>query len=126
MKHERHSRHNKHAPYWAGMLLVLLLSGLSTIWFDLGTFGNGYVLDMAGPAWTYILFRGLFTAEASNKWTRFFTPAATYAILITVAFGIEIMQYFEVYPSTFDIFDFVAYASILTPIFIIDFYQSNT
>lgn len=58
--------HDKYAPYWAITLIILLGTGLSTIWFDLGTFWKGYVLDMVGPSWAYILFRGLYTAKADN------------------------------------------------------------
>lgn len=65
-------RHDKCAPYWAAALLILCLTGISTIWIDLGIFWKGYVLDMTGPAWNYILFRGLNTEYADNVWTRFF------------------------------------------------------
>lgn len=112
--------HNKCAPYWALAMLILLVSGLSTVYFDLGDFANGYLLDMAGPAWAYILFRGLFTAKADNRWTRFFTPGRTLILLLAVSFGIESMQYFEIYESTFDYWDLPAYVSILVPLYLID------
>ena len=60
--------------YWAITLVILVSSGLATIWIDLGDFWKGYVLDMAGPAWAYILFRGLYTKKTDNIWTRIFTP----------------------------------------------------
>jgi len=112
--------HNKYAPYWAITLFVLLGSGLSTIWFDLGRFGNGYLLDMVGPSWAYILFRGLYTSKADNIWTRFFTPNRTLVIFLIICFGIETLQYFKLYNSTFDLWDLLAYISILIPLFIID------
>jgi hypothetical protein len=112
--------HDKYAPYWAATLFVLLITGLSTTWFDLGGFWKGYVLDMAGPAWAYVLFRGLYTAKADNVWTRFFTPKRTVIILLAVSFGFETLQYFKVYDSTFDYWDLLAYASILVPLFLID------
>jgi hypothetical protein len=114
------SIHDQCAPYWASTFILLVATGLSTIWFKMGGFWNGYVLDMVGPAWTYILFRGLFTAQVDNQWTRFFTPLTTLMILLIMAYGIEILQYFRVYASTFDPWDFVAYSSILVPVFIID------
>ena len=117
--------HDKYAPYWAITLIVLMTTGLSTIWFKAGNFWNGYVLDMVGPAWTYILFRGLFTAQIDNKWTRSFTPKTTLIILLIVAYGIEILQFFKLYESTFDPWDFVAYSSILVPIFIIDLFLTR-
>lgn len=100
--------------------MLLGVMGLSTIWIDLGDFWKGYVLDMTGPAWNYILFRGLFTAKTDNAWTRFFTPARTLIIFLLVCFGIETMQYFEIYNSTFDPLDLLAYCSILIPLFFID------
>jgi len=114
------SKHDKYAPYWAIALLVLCGTGLATIWIDLGHFWKGYVLDMTGPAWNYILFRRLFKSKTSNTWTRFFTPIRTLIILLFVCFGIEIMQYFNLYESTYDPWDFIAYISILVPLFIID------
>jgi hypothetical protein len=114
--------HDKNAPYWAAALIILGITGISTTWIDLGSFWKGYVLDMTGPAWNYILFRGLFTAKADNAWTRFFTPWTTFLIFLAVCFGIEAMQYFELYDSTFDPWDLLAYVSLLTPIFLMDVY----
>lgn len=118
-------RHDKFAPWWAAAIIVLGTTGLSTIWFDLGAFWKGYVLDMAGPAWNYILFRGLYTAWADNAWTRFFTPVRTIIIFLFVCFGIETMQYFKIYDSTFDWWDLLAYVSVLIPLFILDLKQNK-
>lgn len=112
--------HNKNAPYWAASLVILGLLGLSTIWFDLGKFWKGYVLDMAGPAWNYILFRGLFTTKSNIAWIHFFTPNRTLVLFLTICFGIELLQYFQIYESTYDTWDLLAYISILIPIFLID------
>jgi hypothetical protein len=113
-------RHDKFAPYWAVMLVLLAVSGVSTTWVDFGSFWKGYVLDITGPAWNYILFRGLFTSKADNKWTRFFTPDRTFIILVVVCLLIETLQYFQVYEATYDPWDFLAYGSLLIPFFIID------
>lgn len=114
------SRHNKYAPYWAATLIILLGTGLLTIWLDFGAFWKGYFLDMVGPGWAYILFRGLYTSKADNIWTRFFTPNRTLLIFLIVCFGIETLQYFKIYNSTFDTWDFLAYISVLIPLFLID------
>jgi len=113
-------QHNKYAPYWAGMLLLLWLIGLATIWINLGAFWKGYVLDIAGPAWNYILFRGLFTNKANNAWTRFFTPKITITIFLIVCVGIETSQYLKLYDATADAWDLLAYISILVPLFVVD------
>ena len=79
---------SKHDKYWATALVILCGTGLATIWIDLGHFWKGYVLDMTGPAWNYILFRRLFKSKTSNTWTRFFTPIRTLIILLFVCFGL--------------------------------------
>jgi len=77
-------------------------------------------LDMTGPAWNYVLFRLRFTEYVENEWTRFFSPTRTLLIFLLVAFGIEGAQYFNLYDATFDVFDLVAYVSILIPMYLID------
>ena len=62
-----HEIHDKYAPCWAATMILLGTAGISTIWVDGGPFWKGYVLDMTGPAWNYILFRGLFTAYAETS-----------------------------------------------------------
>ena len=115
--------HNRFAPYWAVGLVVFGTIGLSTIWIDLGTFWKSYVLDIMGTAWNYILFRGLFTAYADNKWTRFFTPNRTLIIFLAVCTAIEGAQYFNLYDSTYDPWDFLSYVSLLFPIYLLDLFQ---
>jgi len=122
---QRKNNHDKLAPYWAVGMVVFGGTGLSTIWIDLGEFWSGYVLDMTGPAWNYILFRGLFTSYVDNIWTRFFTPKRTLFIFLIVCTLIEGAQYFNLYESTYDPWDFIAYVSLLIPLFLLDFYQRN-
>ena len=110
---ERRDRHNKHAPYWAGGLLVFGVLGVSTTFSNFGEFWSGYVLDMTGPAWNYILFRLRFTEYVDNAWTRQFTPTRTLLLFVSVVFGIEVAQYFNWYGATFDPLDLLAYVSIL-------------
>lgn len=112
--------HDKLAPYWAAALVVFCCTGLATIWLDGSAFWKGYVLDMVGPAWNYILFRGRFTAKKDNRWTRFFTPVRSVVIFIVVCFGIETAQYFHLYNATFDPWDYLAYVSLLIPLFLLD------
>jgi hypothetical protein len=119
------STHDKFAPYWALALIVFAGTGVATVWTDLGAFWKGYWLDMVGPAWNYILFRGLFTKKAKNSWTRFFTPVRTFYIFLLVCIAIEMAQYFKLYDATYDPWDFLAYISLLVPVFIIDFYLNR-
>lgn len=108
------------APFWAACLVLLCTTGVSTTWIDLGTFWKGYVLDMTGPAWSYILFRLLYMAKTENAWTRFFTPIKTLIIFLIVSFSIEGAQYLKLYDATYDPWDFLAYVSILIPLFVLD------
>lgn len=119
------TRHNRNAPFWAGLLIILGVTGLSTNWTDPGPFWTGYVLDMTGPACNYILFRGLFTAWKENRWRKFFTPVRTYLIFVVACFGIEGAQYLALYDATYDPWDLLAYVSLLTPVFILDLIQSG-
>ena len=112
--------HDAAAPYWAAALAVLCTAGLLSGWLDLGWFWRGYVLDMTGPAWSYILVRGLFTAQADNAWTRFFTPTRTLAVFVAFCAGVEGAQYLGLYDATFDPWDLLAYVSLLVPVFAVD------
>jgi len=116
----RQIRHDRAAPYWAAALAILCAVGVSTGAVHLGAFWKGYVLDMTGPAWTYILIRGRFTAWTDNVWTRFFTPTRTFLLLFAVAFAIEGAQYLDLYEATWDPWDLVAHMSLLLPAYLID------
>lgn len=122
---EKRDRHNKHAPYWAAALALFGLIGISTTVFSLGEFWNGYVLDMTGPAWNYILFRLRFTEYTDHPWAKFFSPVRTLLIFVAVAFGMEATQLLDFYDATFDPWDLVAYLSLLVPLFIIDIKTLN-
>ena len=126
MTFQKKHRHDKLAPYWAAGLVVFGVTGLATIWIDLGDFWKGYILDMTGPAWNYILFRGLFTSYAENAWTRFFTPIKTLSIFLLVCAGIEGAQYFNLYEATYDPWDLLSYVVIMIPLFLLDSYQLNS
>ena len=117
--------HNRYAPYWAISLVVCCILGLSSGWLNFGSFWKGYVLDITGPAWNYILVRGLFTNYKENTWRKFFSPVKTYFIFVLICFAIENAQYLNLYEATFDSWDFVAYLSLLTPIFLLDLWQSS-
>ena len=51
--------HDKLAPFWAIGLFILGGTGVATTWIKTGTFWNGYVLDMVGPAWNYNCGKGV-------------------------------------------------------------------
>lgn len=125
MDDQRKRIHDKYAPWWAVAMFIFGLAGLSTVWFDMGDFWGGYGLDIMGPAWNYILFRGLFTAYKETRWTNFFTPNRTLIIFVLVAYGIEGAQYMEWYGATYDPFDLLAYVSLLIPLYLLDKRQAS-
>ena len=106
-------------------MIILVITGISTTWISWNSFWNGYVLDITGPAWNYILFRNLGGPYKENALTRFFTPVKTFFIFTTILYFIEWMQYFEVYESTYDPWDFVAYISLMLPFCVIDIYLNS-
>jgi hypothetical protein len=118
--------HNRFAPYWAAAMFLLGLLGISTTWKYWGSFWNGYVLDITGPAWNYILFRGLFTGYTENKWRNIFSSSRTFILFASVCIGIETAQYFNWYDATFDWFDLIAYFALLLPLYILDRIQQST
>jgi len=117
---DRARRHDARAPYWAAALVIFGGTGLLTTVVHRPGFWDGYVLDMVGPAWNYILFRGLFTSYSDKAWARFFSPTRTFVLFVAFCFGVEAAQYLELYDSTFDPLDLLAYVSLLGPCYVID------
>jgi hypothetical protein len=105
---------------WASLVVVLGTISLATGVYRPGGFWNSYVLDMAGPAWNYVLVRGLFAEGRRTVLTRFFTPLKALLFVVTVCFVVELMQYFQLYASTFDPVDLVAYISLVLPCYALD------
>lgn len=115
--------HDRNAPFWAVALVLLVAAGLSTTVLDRGELWSGYVLDATGPAWAYILVRLRFTEWVDNGWTRLFTPGRSALLCAGTCWGIELLQYLEVYDATFDPWDLVAYLAILLPLHLADRFQ---
>jgi len=110
---------------WKTAVIVLGVLGLSSgfarslgapsIWY-------GHILDIAGPAWHYILLRQLFLPE-ERRWPfviRYITPTAAAVPLVGICYLIEIAQFFGLYESVFDPWDFVAYTSGVLVCFLVD------
>ena len=105
---------------WASLVVMLGTISLATGVYRPGGFWNSYVLDMAGPAWNYILLRGLFAPGRRWVLTRFFSPLRALLYVLAVCFVVELMQYFRLYASTFDPLDMIAYISLLLPCYAVD------
>jgi hypothetical protein len=105
--------------WWAAALVMLGSVGLATCFNPVPGFWSNYVLDIVGPAWNYILLRGLFTNKPT-PWSRFFTPEKALVLIAFVCVAIEAAQYFKLYEAHYDPYDFVAYLSLLVPIYLVD------
>jgi hypothetical protein len=105
--------------------MVLGAVGLAAGFIRGPRFWSGYVLDIVGPAWNYILIRGLFSKSQPAMLSRFVNPEAAFVLIATVCFLIEVAQYLELYDATYDPRDFLAYLSLLVPCYIVDRWQSN-
>lgn len=104
-------------------MVILAVLGLSTgvaRRFGAPTFWSSYMLDIAGPAWNYILFRGLYTSKKRADLWRYFTPETTGGLIIGICFAIEAAQYFGLYAAHFDPYDLLAYSSGVSILYVID------
>jgi hypothetical protein len=111
--------------FWAAALVALGTIGLATGIVRAPGFWSSYVLDIVGPAWNYILIRGLFSKRQPAMLSRFFTPEAALFSLIAVCFLIEAGQYIRLYEAHYDPYDFLAYVSLLVPCYAVDRWSLN-
>jgi hypothetical protein len=112
--------HDSERRFWAALLILLCSFGLATGVRPAPGFWSSYVLDMTGPAWGYILLRGLFAKDQQTHLSAFFTPEVTLVFITTACTLIEIAQYLRLYEAHHDPYDFLAYVSLLVPCYVID------
>ena len=98
---------------WKISLIVFATIGLLTCFIPYPGFWSSYVLDIVGPAWGYILFRGIYTPYQSSFLSIKFTPETAVLLVLGICFAIETSQYFKLYNAHFDLYDYVAYFSLL-------------
>ncbi len=106
--------------WWAVAIILFGSTGLLTCVVKHPGFWSSYVLDITGPAWNYILIRGLFTPTKTTALSRYFTPEITIIFIIGTCYLIEFCQYIELYDSHYDPYDFLAYVSGVLPCYIAD------
>ena len=111
---------SKHALFWKVLLICLGIISLSAAIFRGSEFWNGYVLDIAGPAWCYILIRVLYRTDTDKFLGIRFSPEIAFLIILGACFIIEGMQYLKVYKSTFDPYDLLSYFSGLILVYLTD------
>jgi len=54
-----------------------------------------------------------------------FTPIRTFLLISGICIAIETSQYFKLYEAYFDPYDYVAYISVLLPIFLVDMWLES-
>ena len=106
--------------FWATSLVILGTLGLATGFYPVQGFWSSYTLDIVGPAWNFILIRGLFAKNQPTFLSKLFTPDLALGSIVSVCFLVETAQYFGLYDAHFDPFDFLAYVSLLLPCYAID------
>jgi len=107
---------------WKIALILLGTVGLLSGLIKKPGFWSSYVLDMVGPAWGYILLRVLYTSKSSRFLSLKFTPETAFLSIFSICAVIETSQYFKIYDAHFDPYDYLAYASLLLPIYLLDRY----
>jgi hypothetical protein len=105
---------------WKIALILLGITGLSSGISHSPGFWTSYVLDMVGPAWNYILIRGIYNSKYTTFFSIKFSPETAAVVIIGICFLIETSQYFKLYEARFDPYDFLAYLSLLLPCYILD------
>jgi len=123
MPEDQQADASRRGTWWIVAGVSLLLLGLSAEWArrrGLPGFWTSYVVDFAGPAWTYIILRAQATAHRRSPLWRRFTPGPTAIVVVLACFFIEGMQYLELYDAHFDPWDLVAYASGVLVLYAID------
>jgi len=106
--------------FWKIAVILLGSTVLATCLIRVPGFWSSYVLDMAGPAMGYILLRVQYTSKESTFLSIKFTPVSAALLCSGICFVIETSQYFKIYEAHFDPFDYIAYASLLLPCFLLD------
>ncbi len=88
------SKESKAVIFWKALLICLGIISLSAALFSGTEFWNGYVLDIAGPAWCYVLIRVLFRSDSDRFLGIRFSPEIAFLTILGACFIIEGMQYF--------------------------------
>jgi hypothetical protein len=106
--------------FWKLLLIFLgflvLLSGV----LRSPGFWSSYLLDISGPAMVYVLLRARYKTGSPTFLTIRFSPEIALQIVVIICFLIETSQYFRLYPSHFDPFDFLAYISGVAIVYALD------
>jgi hypothetical protein len=84
------TRQDRERLFWKLSVIVLCSTGLATGLFPRPGFWSSYVLDTVGPAWNYILVRGLFTDRWPPRLRRIFSPELSLLGIFGVCVAVEL------------------------------------
>jgi len=113
---------SKAVRIWKVVLIVLGIVSLSSGLVKTPGFWSSYLLDIAGPAWGYVLLRTQYIPGDSGFLSIRFSSEMALMVILIICFLIETAQYFEIYDAHFDPYDYLAYISVLLPVYLIDKY----
>ena len=108
------------AQFWKVLVILLGIVSLSSGLVKSPGFWSSYLLDIVGPAWGYVLIRAQYKGGSQRFINIRFSAEGAFLLVIGISFGIETLQYFEVYPSTFDPYDLLSYFSGALVVYIMD------
>ena len=110
---------------WKVLVIVLGVTSLMAAIVKIPGFWSGYMLDIAGPAWNYILLRGIYHSQNTSFLFIKFSPEGAGLLIMAICFIVETSQYFQLYDSYFDPYDYLAYVSLLLPVYFLDKHLST-
>jgi hypothetical protein len=110
----------KQAKFWKTSVILLGIISLSTGLYKGSGFWSSYVLDIAGPAWGYVLIRAQYRLNSERFMNIRFSPEIAFLVIVGICFIIEAMQFFEIYNSTFDPYDLLSYFSGVLVVYLVD------
>ena len=105
---------------WKIILIVLGIISLSSGLVKTPGFWSSYLLDIAGPAWGYVLLRAQYKTGDHRFLSFRFSPDLALIGIIVICYLIETAQFINLYDAYFDPFDYLAYISGIIPIYIFD------
>lgn len=109
---------NSHSN-WRMLLLFTGITAAVSRFVELGGFLGSYWFDITFPAFIYIYARKLHLPTEKSTASRV-EYATALSLAIAPAIGFEFAQYFQFYDGTYDPYDFVAYISLVIPVFFLD------
>ena len=105
---------------WKAVVIVLGIISLSSGLLKTPGFWSSYLLDIAGPAWGYVLLRAQYKAGDHRFLSLRFSREGALVTIIVICFTIETAQFFELYVAYFDPYDYLAYLSGILPVYLFD------